>query len=231
VTDSAGSLLAWLEFRDRRGHEPELVVYDSSSHAMVAREPLDVAAGNDPTIVAVTDREVFVAEAPRGQVPLRRFDLDSGSLEPATGQDLAAAVRGVPRALAVGPVSNGLVVGAPEPTFGGPPMTESLGVVGSEIENLHDPGTREWVDITVPKGSDPQDLWFIQWLDDDSFTAATYVGKPIGDLLVCRISAGRCDVVVEADTWRVPALLPGPDNFGAELALGRAIEEHRRPQQ
>jgi hypothetical protein len=176
---------------------------------------------------------VFVNEDERGHeaaVPLARFDLDSGSLGAVSGKQLSSAVRGVARALAVGPISNGRVVGAPEPSIGGPPMTETLDVAESVIEYLHDPGSGEPVEITVPEGSEPQDLWFTQWLDDDSFVASTYIGKPTGDLLLCRISAGRCDVVVDSATWRVDALLPGPDNVGSELALGRAIDEYQRQQ-
>ena len=233
VSDSAGSLLAWLEFKGQRADQPELVVYDTSTGALTARQQVEVADGNSATIVALAGRAVFVNEDERGHeaaVPLTRYDLDSGSLDAVSGKDLSSAVRGVPRALAVGPVSNGRVVGSPAPRLGGPPMTERLDVTGSVIEYLHDPGSGEWVEITVPEGSEFQNLWFTQWLDDDSFVASTYIGKPTGDLLLCRISAGRCDVVVDSATWRVDALLPGPHNVGSELALGRAIDEYQRQQ-
>jgi hypothetical protein len=231
VGDTAGSLLAWLEFKGQRADQPELVVYDTSTGALTARQQVEVADGNSATIVALAERAVFVNEDERGHeaaVPSARYDVDSGSLDAISGKDLSSAVRGVPRALAVGPVGNGRVIGAPAPRLGGPPMTERLDVTGSVIEYLHDPASGEGVEITVPEGSEFQNLWFIQWLDDDSFVASTYIGKPTGHLLLCRISAGRCDVVVDSATWRVDALLPGPNNVGSELALDRAIDGYQR---
>ncbi len=56
-----------------------------------------------------------------------------------------------------------------------------------------------------------------QWLDDDQLALVEQggvKGAPIGDLLVCRISAGECHTVASGEqNW----LLPGPlASVGAE---------------
>ena len=72
--------------------------------------------------------------------------------------------------------------------------------------------------VSVPDGYDGQSLGIFQWLDDDRFALVAnggVKGAPIGDLLVCRISAGQCRTVASGEQdW----LLPGP--FGGVGAEG-----------
>jgi hypothetical protein len=67
-------------------------------------------------------------------------------------------------------------------------------------------------------------LWFVQWVDDDRFTLISGNGAPVGELLVCRITQGRCDIVLDRSTWTTEPLLPGHGGVGAELALRRAMQ-------
>ena len=67
-------------------------------------------------------------------------------------------------------------------------------------------------------------LRFVQWLDDDRFTLIAGNPARAGDLLVCRIIEGRCDVVLDRSTWTIEPLLPGHGGVGAELALMRAMQ-------
>jgi len=62
VTDTAGSLLAWLEYPGRRLDRSELVVDDSDSRAVLDRTPIAVPDGGSATILAVAD----LAAARRG---------------------------------------------------------------------------------------------------------------------------------------------------------------------
>ncbi len=61
-------------------------------------------------------------------------------------------------------------------------------------------------------------------MDDDRFTLISGNGAPVGDLLVCGISEGRCDVALDRSDWATEPLLPGDGGVGAELALGRAMQ-------
>jgi len=202
VTDTAGSLLAWLEYRGERPDRPELVVYDSDRRAVLHRMPIEVARG-PATILAVADRGVFVAEAAGGfPAPgsLRRYDVDTGVLEPVDEADLAAARRGSATSV------------------------DSFTVHDSQLDGLVDPRTGEDVEIRVPAGYESGVLWFLQWLDDDRFTLIAGDSAPVGDLLACRITEGRCDVLLDRSTWTTEPLLPGPGGVGAELALVRAMQ-------
>ena len=79
--------------------------------------------------------------------------------------------------------------------------------------------TGERLRVSVPERYDGESLGVFQWLDDDRFALVVHgtagIGRvPTGDLLVCRISAGRCRTVASGEQdW----LLPGPSGgVGAE---------------
>ena len=241
ASDGSGPLLAWMEFRDQRIDRPELVVYDTAGRDEVVREPVPVAAGNTTitpsgntaVVVAISGRQVFVAERQRGGpapgMPLSRYDLDSGSLEPVGDGELDAALRSAHRALVVGPSAEGgalLLDNTPTGLDTGVRTVGTVVVRDSVLNRLHDPQTGEAVEITVPEAYEGQHLWFTGWLDDDRFSMASEAGT--GELLACRISAGRCRVVVDGFSWegKGPALTPGAGLRGWEYARFRAEQRN-----
>lgn len=229
----AGSLLAWMEFTDQRVDRPELVVYDTAVGGVVARQPVPVADGNSALVADVVDRQVFVEEDDRGSfdpTPVFRYDLDSGDLAQVSDTEVDQARRsGVP-ALVVGSATHGEVVHTPARPLSGRGVVGTLGVRDSRLDGLRDPHTGDAVEISVPETYVDGDMWFTQWLDDDRFVLST--GAGLGELLLCSISAARCDPVVEGLTLSGagPAITPGDALRGGEHALGRAIEAYRERQ-
>ena len=98
--------MAWLEYPTQRPDRPELVVFDSDSRAVLDRQTIEVPDRGSASVLAVADRGVFVADVSRGfpePDSLRRYDVDTGVLEPVDADDMAAARRAVSPALVVGP--------------------------------------------------------------------------------------------------------------------------------
>jgi len=237
ITDTAGSLLAWLEYPGERPDRPELVVYDSARRVVLDRRPIEVPDGGSATVLAIADRAVFLGEDP-GASPqpdsAHRYDVDTGVLEPVDVAELAAARRGVGRALVVGSSAE---VGSLLHTeaWGRTNFVQRLTVKDSELEDLYDPHTGEQVRLRVPAGFESGQMWFAQWLDDTRFTLISGISgnsegssAPRGDLLVCRITQGRCDVRLDRSNWpslSTAPLLPGQmGGVGAEFAMGRAAQ-------
>lgn len=226
----AGSMLAWMEFPGQRVDGPELVVYDSGARAVLARQPIAVADRNSAMVLDLVDDAVFVAEDDRGSfdpTPVLRYDVDSGVLGQVDDADVEAARRGVARSLVIGSATYGALLHTPDRTTPDTDSVQTLAVRDSKLDGLRDPHTGDPVEIRVPERYDGDTLWFTQWLDDDRFVLVTYAG--IGELLVCRTSAGRCEVVVEGFTGEAPALTPGDGLRGSERALGRAIRAASDP--
>lgn len=223
VNDSAGSLLAWLEYPTGRSGRTELVVFDSGQGAVLARTPVE----NERVIVrvaAVVGRQVFTWMD--FGLTLFRYDLDSDTVEEVGPAVLEATRRDGPRALVVGATAS--QDGRPLPDD----YTSAIPVVDSRLDGLFDPRTGERLDLLLPAGYQEGhlDVYFVQWLDDDRFTVGSS-GDGSGDLLVCEISADRCTVTIESDSWtslthpgRKSPLQPGHGGVGAELAMGRAMQ-------
>lgn len=228
VTDTAGSLMAWLEYPAERADRPELVVFDSGTRAVLDRRTIEVPDRGSAAILAVAGRGVFVADDSHGfpePDSLRRYDVDTGTFEPVDAADVAAARRGVSPVLVVGPSAEDGRLLHPEGDLGSANSVDTLTVDDdSRLDELVDPHTGEDVEIRVPEGYESGVLWFLQWVDDDRFTLIAADGAPVGDLLVCQISEGRCDVVHDRSTWTIEPLLPGAGGVGAELALIRAMQ-------
>jgi len=236
ITDTAGSLLAWVEYPGQRPDRPELVVYDSGSRVVLDRRPIEVDGGS-AAVLAVADRAVFLAVSTSGgrpppDSPLRRYDVDTGALEPVDEAEFAAARRGVRRAMVVGPsVEAGrlLLHWEGDRLVNNP--VDRLTVNNSELDDVIDPHTGEQVKLRLPAGY--ESVGFVQWLDDTRFTLISYISVdpggllPVGDLLVCRITEGQCDVRLDRSTWptlSTAPLLPGEGGLGAEFAMSRATQ-------
>ena len=177
---------------------------------------------------------------------MHRYDVDTGVLEPVDVAELAAARRGVSRALVVGPSAEaggvlhtegfladmGVSVG--RLTNSGTNSVGRLTVNDGELEDLFDPHTGEQVKLRVPAGYESSQMWFLQWLDDTRFTLISVIpgrygnwpggSAPVGDLLVCRITEGRCDVRLDRSTWSTATTPPARPRIsvGADFASGRA---------
>jgi hypothetical protein len=219
-----------MEFPRERVDGPELVVYDSSTRTVLARRPIEVADRNSAMVVDLVDGTVFVAEDDHGSfdpTPILRYDVDTGALDPVEDADVETARRDVTRALVSGSATYGELLHTPDRTTEDTRSVQALDVRDSKLDGLRDPHTGDPVEIAVPERYDGDTLWFTQWLDDDRFVLVTDAG--IGELLVCRIDAGRCEVVVEGFTERSAALTPGDGLRGSEWALGRAIRAATDP--
>jgi hypothetical protein len=214
------------------------------------RRPIEVPDQGRATVLAIADRAIFLGENP-GASPqpdsVHRYDVDTGVLEPVDEDELAAARRGVSRALVAGPSAEagGLLHtegfladtgtnSAGRLTNSGTNSVGRLTVNDGELDDLVDPHTGEQVKLRVPPGYESGQMWFLQWLDDTRFTLISVIpgrygnwpggSAPVGDLLVCRITEGRCDVRLDRSTWSTaPPLLPGQGiSVGADFASGRA---------
>lgn len=224
VNDNAGSLLAWIEYPNRRDGAPELVVFDTGQGAVVARTPrVDDEGFPYDRVAAVAGRQVFVSVDFGSN--LLRYDLDSGTFDEVRPAVLEAARRDGPRALVVGssPQDGRL---NPDELYGTIPVTDS------RLDGLFDAHTGELLDLELSPGyrTGHLNVYFLQWLDDDRFTVGSSADGS-GDLLICRIGAGRCTVTVESGSWtsttypgRKAPLQPGHGGVGAELAMGRAMQ-------
>ena len=65
ITDTAGSLLAWLEYPGQRPDRPELVVYDSARRVVLDRRPIEVGDGGPAHVLALAGRAVFLGAGAR----------------------------------------------------------------------------------------------------------------------------------------------------------------------
>jgi hypothetical protein len=221
VSDSSGSLLAWLEYPDRDASAPELVVYDAARRDVVARQRIEFGKA---AVVGVAGRDVFVA----ADSTVYRHTLDTSAWDEIDAVAFEDALRAVPRVLVHG--SSGLardVLGSvgPQPLDS---RFDRYEVHNSEVDGLYDPHTGDQVDLRLPDSYEYDNtyVWFVQWLDDRRFAVLTGESGQ-GDLLTCRVDTGRCTLEIDETTWleSVPPLIPGDGAVGAEYALGHAMRE------
>lgn len=213
-----GSLLVWLEGDD-------VVIYDTDVPDVVARVPLNGRRLGNPIIPledAVHWREYDDSAESISDGRSVRYDLSTGSRTRVSRADERAA-----EARAAGPPR--LVVGSADSEL----SVEHFEVIDSRLETrasgsgapppVFVAATGERLRVSVPDGYDGEAMGVFQWLDEDRFALVVLgiagIGNaPTGDLLVCRISAGRCRTVANVANVREYWLLPGP--FGAVGAEG-----------
>jgi hypothetical protein len=197
-----GSLMVWLDGDD-------VVVYDVHLRAMVARVPLNGMRLTNP-IVPLEDAVYWTeyddsTDTGPGDGQLVRYDVSTGTRTRASEADVLAEARTTPPVLVVGsPAST-----APVESF---TVADSQLVVDTRSER---PGpafvaaTGERLHVRVPDQYDGVTMHIYQWLDDDRFALVAEGGvkrAPIGDLLLCRISAGVCHTVASgAQYWLLPS--------------------------
>lgn len=223
VSDSEGSLLAWVEHADG---VPELVVYDTSRRGVLLREPVPTVHPRDSAVVvALAGREVFVIRERRGMrsETMVRFSVDGGQAVEVDRETFAAAIRALPRALLLGPSVRNDVLGTSDGRRRhGVEFDELIEVRDQRLQEVLDPETGAPLELEMPADDPVFEVHFLQWLDDDQFTLWAD-----GDLVACQISVGECRRVLDAD-WSFfegddMPLLPGNGGFGSDWALGRAL--------
>ena len=209
----SGSLMVWVDGNS-------VVIYDGDVLDVLARFP--VAGDWYLTEITALDGAAYWHERLEGtgtteaRNELIRYDVATGTKAPASQSEYRAETR----MAATSPI---LVWGSPDSTD----PAEDFTVVDGQLkvhpdrESPYAPAfvaaTGERVRIGVPDRYDGLDLNLFQWLDDDSFALVggdDVKGAPIGDLLLCSISAGRCHTIAHGPQyWLLPGLGGG---VGAE---------------
>jgi hypothetical protein len=233
-TDSAGSLAAWLEYPRRR--EIVLVVYDTDLRREVGRHSFEVAARAASRLDALVDGRAYVAvTAVEGGVDsVVAWDAFSGERDYRRASEPAPETRGRVRSLVLGS-PDGRVLGAGRFVYTEP--QDRLVVDGGRLTGdsqglqLFDGASGDRVVLDVPDGFETGAFYPVEWLDDDRIAMIYGNLAPDGDLLVCRLSAHRCEVAIDRDFWTVSPLLPGEGGVGAEYALGLVLHELGGPPQ
>ena len=223
VSDSAGSLLAWVD-HSREDATPELVVYDSRARRVVMSEPVPVPRPRDQSIVVgLAGSDVFVLQGQRGRVDRPptwlRFSVDGGFPAEVDSESYDAATRATRRALVLGRTHEVLGVsdGMPRHVM----ELDAIEVREQRMSDVLDAGSGEAVEIELPGGDPVFEAVFWQWLDDDQFVVWAN-----GDLVACQVSTGACRLVVDGN-WVIgrkdAPLMPGDEGIGADWALARAM--------
>ncbi|WP_028652309.1 hypothetical protein [Nocardioides halotolerans] len=232
-TSNPGSLVAWFA-RNPDWPRAELDVYDTSLHRVVAqvRDP-------DYFVLHLDDRFVYtnpdwsatpgcwvVDERPCPDPHLFRHDVASGVMEEITRDAYEAELLDNPRSFVIRAEVN---EATRIPVF---PLGARLHrhgdrlVVSGEHRLTLTSGDPVALRLTSPR-ADIVGFWAVQWLDDDRVVLAGHEedeGGPSGigqgdsytasyvDLLVCTLSAGRCDEVVPLNP-ATPYVTPGRNTF------------------
>ncbi len=242
VSENSGSRFAWFEYPT--GDRPEIVVYDASLHRRVARVAVDVSrpCARCARIVAVDAKAVYWTtglwhglgsaedtDPRRNQV--FRIDVETGARSTVSPSRLRAAFRAGSRMLVVGdsPDSGTLTdgIGQEFAVVDGQLVARARG--GAALFDSR--GTR--LRLRAPPGfhdSPTGGLLLFQWLDDDTVALLDATGWTAGvlggeDLLVCKLTTGRCRVAVRTDGAQGSPIVPELGTPGSELALTRAIRD------
>jgi hypothetical protein len=223
VSGTAGSWVAWIAGSD---HGPEIVVYDTTAQREVARVPVpDCTKPHrycEPTSL-VNDVHVYftLGDVMHAHADvLMRLDVPTGRLEQVTSNELVEDLAGSPRSLTVGDstekgiVSNGY--GAVFAVKRGRlvPMRE-----GSSPTDPYNSRTKAFVastgqrlDLRVPVGYvGAEEFTAFEWIDDDRLAlmnAANSWRQTTGDILVCQLSTGRCEIAAPARPEQSPGSGP-----------------------
>jgi len=224
MTANSGSTAAW--FDCTHPARPTLVVFDSSSLHVVARQPVPswpscgrYACG----LVDVTSDSVYL-DSMGGPGPDHRFDVRADRLRASTPQEYLEGLRNRPRGLVLGedwqsgtPIDRDgrLVAGDAALDFAAV-GSRLVPVLSDDTDHHHvtsafNTATRRVLHLRLPAGYHETDVAFrlFEWLDDD--TVALIGGG--ADIVTCRLSTGRCVLAVPgppAGTVRLVPTFPLP---------------------
>ena len=244
VSDNTGSRLAWFEYPEN--DRPEIVVYDAREKERVARVPIETRRGckRCAEIISVRDDHVYwtdtlwrdleSGEQNGSRARPFRYEVSTGKQTRVSARSYVADLRGRTRTLVVGDaldsgtLSDGIdqefVLVGRELVARGPGRTAAF-----------DPVSGERLRLRAPTGYGfgygyAETLHLFQWLDDDRFAlldasswnTGDYLGE---DLLVCRLSSGRCTIAVRRPPTAGSPIVPELGTPGAEAAQTRALAE------
>jgi len=200
---TSGSLLAWTEWAaDRR---LVLVVYDTSAGREVARASMPGCTAGGCRLAHVVGSHVYWRTA-WDRPPTTRYDVSTGQVVRVSQADLAADLAGQPRGLIVGD--------SPETGVATEGHGQRFLVEGRRLEPVLDgrvddnpaylpttafaAGTLDPLELRLPAGYEEADEFTaFQWVDDDRLAlmnAANELKQTTGDILVCRVSTGQCEL-------------------------------------
>jgi hypothetical protein len=224
-TTNPGSLVVWVEGKRKNELPDRFVVYDTSRHEVLARLPF---TGSYNVVLHVDERHIFFnpdSESPGCWVydihycrhpHLLRYDLASGKTRKISRASFEDELRRVPRMLVLAEArgDSGTVY-----TNRAMARFNQVGRRLVPVDSNGDPTvfrrpTGERVELRVPAGyrSPGNEMPVVQWIDDDRVVLFANDGggdlpPKVGDLLVCRLSDGRCHVAVRASA--TPYVAPG----------------------
>jgi hypothetical protein len=224
ATSNPGSLVAWKGVEQGGGPaEPDdlaIWVYDTRQRKVVARVP-DTGLETVNHVVVNGDR-VYWEHSARAVVV--RYDVSTGIAEDVSWRSYHADLARNPRMLAFGNASDQYA--APPPVVAqrlaafmqvGDRLvpTDSIhwGSSGTDIPTTLLDGRP--LQLRVPKGydADTNSFTVVQWLDDGRLVLFAYhehseLPTHVGDILVCPVPSGTCQVVAPASD-ATPYLPPG----------------------
>ena len=199
ITDTAGSLLAWLEYPGQRPDRPELVVYDSDSRVVLDRRPIEVpdrGSATDPRPRRSSGlpgvEEPGGSPACSAPAPVRRGHRSARTRR--RGRRRGRTPRRQPRP-GRRPLGRGRR-GAPHWERETLARGHQLGRAGSRCNDGRARGPRRsahWRagrDSAYPAGYESSQMWFLQWLDDTRFTLISVIPGRYGNWPGARYERG-----------------------------------------
>jgi hypothetical protein len=234
---NAGPLAVWFDC-SAASQGRDLVVFDTVAGREVARHAIARCRGRDAAwpalkcqVRAVIGEHVYVDVILDERTDVRRhlvLDVGSDAVVAAAPGALAQDIDSHPRGLVIG---DDLETGA---RSSGVPQV--FRVVGPELvpvrdssrsdfvpTSAFDTGTGDAIQLRLPRGyraersdatDDPPFFVMFEWLDDGTVALARgNTSTNFGDILVCHLADGRCEVAVKAprgDAIRIVAHLSPP---------------------
>lgn len=233
ASGSSGPLAIWFDC------QRHLVVFDTASGEQVASKPLRSCLDKGWFCIAhgvVGEHAYFIRYFVRRSSPelLYRFDITTGRVVAATDQMYADDLRSHSRALVVGPSwrsgtvtdeADFAVAGSrlvPTHWISGPPDQPDPGDISAKA---FDAASGNPVRLRLPSGYAPGPLTdfkgdeiagsstsfhLFEWLDDDTVALVqNHDSYVYGDILMCRLSDGRCRLAVPAGPTNQIRVVPG----------------------
>lgn len=225
MTANSGSTAAW--FDCTHPAHPTLVVFDTSSLHVVARQPLPPwlpCARYACGLVDVTSDAVYL-DWRGGPGPDYRLDVRANRLRASTQQQYLEDLRNRPRGLVLGedwqsgtPINRDGRLAAGDAALDFAAAGQRLVPVLSEDTDHHhatsafNTATQRVLHLRLPAGYHETNASFrlFEWLDDDT---VALIGGGGADILTCQLSTGRCVLAVPgppAGTVRLVPTFPLP---------------------
>jgi hypothetical protein len=204
VTGHTGSRVAWFEFPEPGG-DPVAVVYDSTSHEELAREPTTVGPAGLELPYLVSDRYFYWFAD--GDSEREASETAQVRLDPETGEQVTVSEKEVQDDLRSQGPARTVMVGVDEEGAGALRITDGtdrnfasaggrITPQGAQPLIAEDGGTGKQLAFDAPAGY-PKNIriWLTQWVDDDTVVLVSQLPRR-DDVLECHIGSGACEVVL-----------------------------------